>query len=109
MDLEFLWLSSINNYNNRIGNVDIANQNRSSYRLDRFMKKMKWQQSIWIWDLCILLVYYIIYIIYLEDNNIPKKNILSQYNLRKAIALIWINRKNYQKSNERKSSVDKDN
>ena len=42
MDLEFLWLSSINNYNNRIGNVDIANQNRSSYRLDRFMKKMKW-------------------------------------------------------------------
>ena len=76
MDLEFLWLSSINNYNNRIGNVDIANQNRSSYRLDRFMKKMKWQQSIWIWDLCILLVYYIIYIIYLEDNNILMKKYL---------------------------------
>ena len=43
MDLEFLYLSSVNNYNNRIGNVDVADQKRSSYQLDRFMRKMKWQ------------------------------------------------------------------
>ena len=31
IDLEFLRLSSVNNYNNRIGNIDIADQKRGSY------------------------------------------------------------------------------
>ena len=110
MNLEFLRLSSANNYNNGMGDVDIADQKRGSYRPDRFMRKMKWWWSMWIWGLGVLLVNcYISYVTFLQDNNVPKKNILSQYDFRKAIALAWLDPKNYWKSNEKKRSADEIN
>ena len=63
-----------------------------------------------MWGVGVLLVNcHISYVTYLEDNNVPKKNILSQYDFRKAIALAWLDPKNYWKSNERKRSADEVN
>ena len=80
MDLKFLRLSSTDNYNSRMGDIDIADQKFGSYQLDKFMRKIKQSWPIWIQRLSILLVNcYIYYIIYLESKDINKKNILLQY------------------------------
>ena len=60
-----------------------------------------------MWGLGVLLVNCCIsYVKFLEDNNVPKKNILSQYEFRKAIALAWLDPKNYWKNNNKKRSAD---
>ena len=62
--------------------------------------------TIWIWELRVLLAnYYVYYVTYLVSKNVHKRNILSQYNFQKAIALAWINPKTYWKSNSKKHSA----
>ena len=40
--LKFLQMSYINDYNNGIGDVDIADQFRNNYRFDHWLRKRKW-------------------------------------------------------------------
>ena len=49
---------------------------------------------------------YVSYCTHLSDNGVSKKQILSQYEFRKAIALAWIDPRNYWKTNERKRSYE---
>ena len=55
-ELEFLRLSSTDACNNGIGDVDITDQKRVSHFPYRFMRKTKWQWSMWIWGLGLLLI-----------------------------------------------------
>ena len=44
--LEFLRLNQINDYNNGMGDVDLADQLRGVYRIDRFVRNRKWWWSM---------------------------------------------------------------
>ena len=106
-DLEFLRLSSADNYNGGIGDADVSDHKCGSYRPDRFMRKIKWWWAIWIWGLGVLLANcYVCYVTYLLSQGVEKRNILSQYEFRKAIALAWIDPKSYWKSTSKKRSAD---
>ena len=44
--LKFLRLNQIDNYNNGMGDVDVANQLRGLYRLDRWLRNRKFWWSM---------------------------------------------------------------
>ena len=79
-------------YNNGMNNVDIADQLRGTYRLDRWMRKRKWWWSIWMWGVQVLLVN--AYVLYRTAHCIvwktDKKLILSQYQFREEIIKAWM-------------------
>ena len=54
-DLKFLRLNYINKYNKEMGGVDIADQLRGVYRIDRFVRNRKWWFSLLFWGIGVLL------------------------------------------------------
>ena len=44
-------LNLINDYNNGMGNVDIADQLRLQYRLERFIRNRKWWWAFFLWGI----------------------------------------------------------
>jgi len=89
--MEFLRLNQINKYNMEMGGVDIADQLRGVYRLDRWVRNRKWWWSLLFWSTGVLLTN--AYKLYLrlceEDDVVPRYK--EQYQFRKAIAEYWIN------------------
>jgi hypothetical protein len=79
--MSFLRTEVTDTYNNGMNNVDIADQIRNTYRIDRWMRKRKWWWSIWMWGVQILLVNaYILYkSAHLQIWKTEKKKLLSQY------------------------------
>ena len=49
--LKFLRLNQINKYNLEMGGVDIADQLRGVYRIDRWVRNWKWWWSILFWSI----------------------------------------------------------
>ena len=45
----FYRMSLADEYNNKMGNVDVGDQLRNYYRFDHFIRKRKWWWSIWMW------------------------------------------------------------
>jgi hypothetical protein len=90
--LSFLRPEVTGMYNNGMNNVDIADQLRGTYRLDRWMRKRKWWWSIWMWGLQVLLVN--AFVLYRTAHHLiwktEKKLILSHYEFREAIVKSWI-------------------
>jgi len=92
--LVFLRLNQIDSYNNGMGDVDLTDQLRGVYRLDRFVRKRKWWWSMLFFSTGVLLTNaYRVYLRINEDEGVTKKKdcLLSHYEFRKAIALYWIN------------------
>ena len=90
--LRFLRLNQINRYNNSMGEVDIADQLRGSYRFNHWLRNRKWWWSLLFWGLGVILTNaYIVYTTYNEEEGVSSKNLLSQFEFRKSIALHWIN------------------
>jgi Transposase IS4/SAP domain len=89
---KFLRCQVIDEYNNGMNGVDVADQLRGSYRIDRWMKKRKWWWSIWMWGVQLLLVN--AYILYKSTHLLTwkknKKTLLSHYEFRSQIALAWL-------------------
>jgi len=89
---KFLRCQVIDEYNNGMNGVDVADQLRGSYRIDRWMKKRKWWWSIWMWGVQVLLVN--AYILYKSTHLLTwkkkKTSLLSQYEFRSQIALAWL-------------------
>ncbi len=94
-------------YNNGMNNVDIADQLRGTYRLDRWMRKRKWWWSIWMWGLQVLLVYaYVLYrTAHLLIWKTEKKRILSQYQFREEIVKAWLDGENSDNEFQRKRKL----
>ena len=64
-DAPFYRLNVINDYNNNMNNVDIADQLRGTYWFDRWMRKTKWWWSMFFWGFQMLLTnLYVTYKIY---------------------------------------------
>jgi hypothetical protein len=94
--IRFLRLNINDSYNVDMGHVDVSDQLRNYYRFDHWIRKRKWWWSIAFWGIGVLLVNsYIVYCKVMQANSIPKKDWLSQYEFRKAIALAWINGEKY--------------
>ena len=64
--LEFLRLGNINKYNKEIGSVDLADQLRGSYCLDKNTRNCKWWWSIMFWSIGVMLTNS--YIMYMKVN-----------------------------------------
>ena len=91
-NLTFLRLNQIDDYNNTIGGVDIADQLRGTYRPDHWLRNRKWWWAIWNWSLGLQLVNaYKIYVNLNLDAGKKMKDLVSHHDFRKSIALTWIN------------------
>lgn len=87
----FLRLNMNDGYNVDMGHVDVADQLRGNYRMDRWQRQYKWWWSIWLWGFGVLLVNaYVYYKKVMEESGVPKKEWLTQYQFRKAVALAWV-------------------
>jgi len=94
--MEFLRLNQIDAYNHGMGDVDLADQLRGVYRLDRWVRNRKWWWSMLFFSIGVLLTNaYKVYLRVNEDEGITTKSngLMSHYEFRKAIALYWINDK----------------
>ena len=90
--MDFLRLNHINDYNNTIGRVDIAYKLRDMYQHDNWIRKRRWWWAIWNWSLGLQLINaYIKYVNLNVQDGKRKIYLLSHHDLRKSIALSWIN------------------
>ena len=91
-EIKFLRMNFINNYNFTMGHVDVSDQLRGSYRIDRWVRNRKWWWSMMFWGIGVLLTNaYVLYKKVLLEEGVDEKNLLSQYDFRKEICLYWIN------------------
>ena len=67
-ELRFLRLNNIDKYNKEMGNVDLADQLRGTYRLDKSTRNRKWWWSIMFWSLGVMLTN--AYIMYVKVNTL---------------------------------------
>ena len=91
-DIEFLRTNIQNDYNNGMNDVDISDQLRKIYCFNRWLRNRKWWWAIFMWALGVILVN--AYVAYVSANTLTwckkKKDLLSHYEFRKAIALALI-------------------
>jgi hypothetical protein len=88
--MKYLRLNMNDDYNNDMGHVDVADQLRGNYRMDRWIRQYKWWWSIWIWGFGVLQVNaYLFYQKMMDEFGVPKRDRLSQYDFRHSIALAW--------------------
>ena len=95
-NLQFLCINTIDNYNKTMGNVDIADQLRGSYRVDHWIRNRKWWWSLWFWSLgvCLTNAYVMKCKVDLQC-GVSKKDLMTHHNFRKDVALAWINPKEH--------------
>ena len=87
--LPFYRLNVVDEYNNNMNNVDVADQVRGSYRCDKWMRKRKWWWSMFWWCFEMSLTNaYILYNKYMKMHEIKP---MSHYEFQKRVALAWIN------------------
>ena len=70
----------VDDYNKFMGNVDIADQLRGSYRFDHWMRKRKWWWSMFFWNFQVLLTN--AYILYKKYHCIHDLKPISHYEFR---------------------------
>ena len=77
VDAPFYRVNVIDDKNHFMGNVDIADQLRGSYRFDHWMCKSKWWWSMFFWGFQVLLTNS--YILYRKYYLIHDMKPMSQY------------------------------
>ena len=56
VDFRFLRLNINDEYNQEMGDVDISDQLRNTYRCDHWLRKTKWWWSMYFWGIGVELV-----------------------------------------------------
>ena len=76
--LNCLRLGHINKYNKEMGSVDLADQLRGSYRLDKSIRNRKWWWLIMFWSIGIILTNaYVMYKkVNMEEYGVEKKDLM---------------------------------
>jgi hypothetical protein len=89
--MKYLRPNVIDDYNNGMNGVDVADQLRNQYRFDHWMRKRKWWWSFWFWGIQVSLVNsYLLYkTAHLYIWKKDPKTIISQYEFRYQIVLAW--------------------
>ena len=85
----FYRLNLADEYNNKMGRVDVGDQLRNYYRFDHFMRKRKWWWSFWMWGMGMLLTNTYTYELH---NMKPKYN---HYEFVCNVARAWLQPENY--------------
>eukprot|EP00536_Pseudo-nitzschia_multiseries_P015533 jgi/Psemu1/42957/gm1.42957_g len=81
----------LNTYNNGMGDVDIGDQLREVYRLDRCVWNWKWWWPVMFWAIGVLLMNaYKLYLSVCKEEGITKPKYDAQYNFRRAIGEYWV-------------------
>ena len=87
----FFRTNVIDDYNHIMGNVDIADQLRGSYRFDHWMGKPKWWWGMFFWFFQVLMTNsYIAYKKYMEIHDVKP---MTHYQFRYLLCISWIDRK----------------
>ena len=100
----FLWLNINDLYNKEMGNVDIADQIRGAYRIDKWMRKYKWWYAIFWWGFQVLMVNS--YVLYKSHMNKHGLKPLSHYEFNKFISRVYITGENASKKLKRERDND---
>ena len=105
--LKFLRLNHIDQYNREMGNVDLADQLRGNYRLDKSVRNRKWWWSIMFWSFGVMLTNaYIMYIkINTEKFGKSKKDLMTHLQFREEIAKYWISPDEYEQEKKEKQNA----
>lgn len=94
--MKFLRMNTIDNYNTTMGNVDVADQLRTQYRIDRNIRNFKWWWSPMFWGVGVLLTNsYVMYHRVCDEAGVDKKDRLSHVDFRKNVAMYWLNPDEY--------------
>lgn len=89
VSVPFYRLNLADEYNNKMGRVDVGDQLRNYYRFDHFMRKRKWWWSFWMWGMGMLLTNaYIIYKRFNELHSISPR--FNHYDFVCNIAQAWL-------------------
>ena len=88
VQLPFYRLNVVDEHNNNVNNVDIADQLRLACRFDRWMRKRKWWWSIFFWSFETLLTN--AYICYKKHHLLHNSKPMSHFNFQRSIAMAWI-------------------
>jgi hypothetical protein len=106
--MKFLRPNIVDQYTMNMNGVDIADQLRNYYRIDRWMRKRKWWWSIWWWGIQVLLVNaYVLYrTAHIHVWKQDKKSVMTQYNFRYQIVLAWLGMRPKKEDASRKQPID---
>ena len=91
--IRFLRLNITDDYNNGMGQVDIADQLRGTYRFDKWLRNYKWWHAIYWWAFQVLMINS--YIVYKKVCKRAQVSPVSHYEYQKDIAMGWIDPENF--------------
>lgn len=90
----FYRLNVADEYNNKMGRVDVGDQLRNYYRFDHFMRKRKWWWSFWMWCMGMLLTNsYILYKKFCELHRVKPR--YSHYEFVCFVGRAWLHPEKY--------------
>jgi hypothetical protein len=84
----FYRLNLIDFYNNNMGSVDVADQLRTNYRVDHWMRNTKWWWAIFWW--CFQMLLTNAYLAYVNFMKMHRLKPMSHKDFIKAVALAWL-------------------
>ena len=87
-EVKYLRVNINNDYNYKMNNVDIADQLRNNYKMDRWLRQKKWWWSIYLWGQGVLLTN--AYLVYCR--TVPKNLRLTHYQFLLSVATAWIDK-----------------
>ena len=88
VDLPYFQLNMIEEYNNNMNNVDIADQLRAVYRCNKWMRKRKLYWLIFFWSLELLITNS--YVLQRKYHVLHNKKSMSHFQCHRQIAMAWI-------------------
>ena len=89
MMMNLLWLNQSKKYNFEMNDFYVAYQMRLSYRFDVWICNGKWQWSLFLWVLQVLVTNdWVYYKVYQKEQNIKLK--FTHYEFIRSICLAWI-------------------
>ena len=86
-------LNLVDNYNYNMNMVDLADQLRDHYLIDRWMIKRKWWWEVFFW--CYEMLLTNSYVLYCKYYRMHKLKPITHYEFQRSVALVWINPKKY--------------
>ena len=112
-DVRFMRLNLIDDYNLGMGGVDMADQLRLQYRIERWMRQRKWWWAIFLWTIGVAHTNAYVCYTTLYDNHVQAKKKVSHKKLthiefleRLAKQLIWPETNHHRNDEDGESAID---